>query len=66
VDGLGELLAATALPLVASGGVGSADHLRVLAGLERSGRRLAGVVVGTALYEGHVTVSEAVRVLNPS
>jgi phosphoribosylformimino-5-aminoimidazole carboxamide ribotide isomerase len=65
VDGLGELLAATALPLVASGGVGSADHLRILAALDRDGRRLAGVVVGTALYEGHLTVSEAVRVLNP-
>jgi phosphoribosylformimino-5-aminoimidazole carboxamide ribotide isomerase len=66
VEGLGELLAVTALPLIASGGVGSLDHLRILAGLARSGRRLAGVVVGTALYEGQVTVSEAVRVLDPS
>lgn len=60
-DGLGELLDHTGLDVIASGGVGTVDHLVELAGLERSGRRLAGAIVGTAIYEGHVTVADAVR-----
>lgn len=53
--GLGEVLAATDVPVVASGGVGSLDDLRALAALG-----VAGAVVGTALYEGRFTVAEAV------
>ena len=33
VDGLSALLGETAIPLVASGGVGTLDHLRTLAGV---------------------------------
>jgi phosphoribosylformimino-5-aminoimidazole carboxamide ribotide isomerase len=63
VEGYVELLAATAVPVVASGGVGTLDHLRQLAGLEASGRRLSGVVVGKAIYEGAFTVPEALAAL---
>jgi phosphoribosylformimino-5-aminoimidazole carboxamide ribotide isomerase len=42
--------------LVYSGGVGSLDHLRELAGLGLDS--LAGVNVGRALYEGRFTVTE--------
>ena len=59
VDQLTAVLAASAIDLVASGGVGTLDHLRALAGLEAGGRRLAGAIVGRALYEGAFGVAEA-------
>lgn len=62
LDGLAGVLDATALEVVASGGVASADDLRRLAALRApgSGRRLAGAIVGKALYEGRLTVEEGV------
>ncbi|MCU1380697.1 MAG: 1-(5-phosphoribosyl)-5-[(5-phosphoribosylamino)methylideneamino]imidazole-4-carboxamide isomerase [Acidimicrobiales bacterium] len=64
VDGYAELLAATAVPVVASGGVGTLDHLRQLAAIEESGRHLSGVIVGKAIYEGAFTVPEALDALS--
>lgn len=66
--GLRALLAATSIPVVASGGVGSLDHLRSLAGVAVKGadgvtRRFEGAIVGRALYEGNFTVSEARRAI---
>ena len=63
LDQLGEVLAATGLDVVASGGVGSLDDLRALAGLDVGGRRLAGAIVGRALYEGVFGVGEALAVV---
>ncbi len=58
---LGDVLGASTLPVVASGGVGSLTDLAALASLRAgSGRRLAGVVVGTALVKGSFGVREAV------
>ena len=48
-------LAATDVPIVASGGVGRLDDLRALAALG-----VAGAIVGRALYEDRFTVEEAV------
>ncbi|MCU1485965.1 MAG: 1-(5-phosphoribosyl)-5-[(5-phosphoribosylamino)methylideneamino] imidazole-4-carboxamide isomerase, partial [Actinomycetia bacterium] len=45
------------------GGVGTLDHLRQLAAIEESGRRLDGVIVGKAIYEGAFTVAEALAAL---
>lgn len=60
-EGLLEVLQATALPVVASGGVGSAAHLSALSRLRSSsGRSLAGVVVGRALVDGSIDVEEAI------
>jgi phosphoribosylformimino-5-aminoimidazole carboxamide ribotide isomerase len=59
LDQLAAVLAASAIDLVASGGVGTLDHLRALAGLEAGGRRLAGAIVGRALYDGAFGVPEA-------
>jgi phosphoribosylformimino-5-aminoimidazole carboxamide ribotide isomerase len=59
VEGLSALLDETAIPLIASGGVGTLDHLRVLATVRAHDRRLAGAIVGRALYDGHFTVTEA-------
>lgn len=53
------MLSTTSVPVIASGGVGTLDDLRILAGLKVSGRRLAGVIVGRAIYEGRFTVDEA-------
>ena len=60
LSGLLALLAATSLPVVASGGVSSVDDLRALAGLEAGGRRLSGAIVGKALVEGRLSVEEGV------
>jgi phosphoribosylformimino-5-aminoimidazole carboxamide ribotide isomerase len=58
--GLHALLAATALPVVASGGVSGLDDLAALAALEADGRRLAGAIVGKAIVEGRLSVAEGV------
>ncbi len=52
-------LAQSAQPIIASGGVGSAADIALLAALEEAGRRLVGVVVGKALLSGAVTMKEA-------
>ncbi len=57
-----ELLAATEVEVIASGGVGALEHLRVLRHLEVAGRRLGGVIVGRALYDGAFSATEAVGV----
>lgn len=60
VEGLAALAAVTSTPVVASGGVGSLEHLRALAAVGT----LDGVIVGKALYEGRFTVSDAIGVLS--
>ena len=57
--GLGDVLDATELPVIASGGVGSLDDIRALDGLRSGGRRLSGAIVGRALYEGSFTLGDA-------
>lgn len=59
LGGLGEVLDATELPVIASGGVGTIEDLRALDALRSGGRALAGVIVGRALYEGNFTLREA-------
>jgi phosphoribosylformimino-5-aminoimidazole carboxamide ribotide isomerase len=63
VDGLSRLLAATAIPVLASGGVGSLEDLTVLStiavGHGDDRRRFAGVIVGRAFYEGAFTLPQA-------
>jgi phosphoribosylformimino-5-aminoimidazole carboxamide ribotide isomerase len=57
------LLDLTATPVVASGGVGTLHHIAALRDLESAaGRRLAGVIVGRALYEGAFTLGAALAV----
>ena len=58
--GLAELLAATPLPLVASGGVGSLGDMAALAELRASGLRLVGAIVGKAIVDGRFSVEEGV------
>lgn len=65
LSGLGRVLESTPHPVVASGGVRSADDLRALAGLESSGRRLHGAIVGRALVDGSLDIEEAIAVCAP-
>jgi phosphoribosylformimino-5-aminoimidazole carboxamide ribotide isomerase len=60
VEALAALLQQTALPLVASGGVGATQDLYRLARLQAEGRRLAGAIVGKALVEGRFSVEEGI------
>ena len=55
VERTAELAAATDVPVIASGGVGSLDHIRGLLG-----HGIWGVIVGRSLYEGKVNVAEAI------
>ena len=61
--GLAEVLAVTDLDVIASGGVGALADLLALDAVEAGGRRLAGAIVGTAIYEHRVDVAEAVVAL---
>ena len=54
------LLDAVGIPIIASGGVGTVDDLRAL------DRRLAGVIVGRAIYEGRFTVEEGIAACSQS
>jgi phosphoribosylformimino-5-aminoimidazole carboxamide ribotide isomerase len=63
VAGLSEVLGSTGTDVIASGGVGSISDLRQLAALDVAGRRLAGAIVGKAIYEGRFGVSDAVTAL---
>jgi phosphoribosylanthranilate isomerase len=54
---LRDVCAATDRPVVASGGITELDDLRALAGLVGDG--VEGAIIGTALYEGRFTLTEA-------
>ena len=47
------------MPVVASGGVGGLADIAALRELRADGRRLGGVIVGRALYEGSFTIDAA-------
>jgi phosphoribosylanthranilate isomerase len=55
-----DVLAATDRPVIASGGVRNIDHLRALAAIG-----VEGVVVGRALYEGELTLADALAEVRP-
>jgi phosphoribosylformimino-5-aminoimidazole carboxamide ribotide isomerase len=70
IDQLAAVLGATGIDVIASGGVGTLDDIRALAGLRAGGpngggRSLAGIIVGRAIYEGRFTVEEALQCLAP-
>ena len=59
VDGLAAAVAATSIPVVASGGVASIDDIVALARIPG----LGGIITGKAVYEGRFTVAEALAAL---
>ena len=52
------------IPVIASGGVGSLDHLRQLR--REAPAAVEGVIVGRAIYEGRFTVEQALAALRPT
>jgi phosphoribosylformimino-5-aminoimidazole carboxamide ribonucleotide (ProFAR) isomerase len=61
LDGLAVVLEATAIDVIASGGVSGVSDVAALAALRStSGRRLAGAIVGKAIYEGRMSVGEGI------
>src|SRR5262249_31605635 len=56
LEALAELSRAVPLPVIASGGVTTLDDVRRLARL-----KLAGCIIGRALYEGKLDLSEVIR-----
>jgi len=58
---LARVAAATEASVIASGGVGTLEHLRTLA--TDAPANVEGVIVGKALYEGKFTVPEAIEAL---
>jgi len=61
---LRTVLAATSIPVIASGGVGELDDIMALAALRVRQRRLLGTIVGKALYEGRFRLAEALLILS--
>jgi phosphoribosylformimino-5-aminoimidazole carboxamide ribotide isomerase len=57
VEAVGEVADAVAVPVIASGGVSSADDIRALRA--RPGRPIAGAIIGRALYEGALSPRDA-------
>jgi phosphoribosylformimino-5-aminoimidazole carboxamide ribotide isomerase len=60
VDGTRAVARAAGIPVIASGGVGSLDHVRALVPLAGDG--VDGVIIGRALYAGAVQLADALRV----
>ena len=58
-------LGADAPGVIASGGVGTVDHVTELDALAVDGSRLAGVIMGRALYEGAFTLTDALSAVGP-
>ena len=51
-------------PVVVSGGVSSLDDVRAVAAAAKDEPGIAGLIVGKALYEGRISISEALMVLS--
>jgi phosphoribosylformimino-5-aminoimidazole carboxamide ribotide isomerase len=65
-DGLRQALEETMHPVIASGGVRSAQDLMTLASVEARGRRPAGAIVGMALVGGMLGLEEALAACETS
>lgn len=61
VDQLQQMESATDIPVVASGGVSSSDDIRLL-----QSRGTHAVIVGRAIYEGKLDLSEAIQIARDS
>ncbi|UMM63724.1 1-(5-phosphoribosyl)-5-[(5-phosphoribosylamino)methylideneamino]imidazole-4-carboxamide isomerase [Aristophania vespae] len=54
------------IPVIASGGVGSLDHLKALYRTAREVPGIAGVIIGKAIYDGRIDLTEALKLLEGS
>ncbi|KXV20150.1 1-(5-phosphoribosyl)-5-[(5-phosphoribosylamino)methylideneamino]imidazole-4-carboxamide isomerase [Gluconobacter japonicus] len=51
------------IPVIASGGVGTLDHLKDLREIARTVPGISGAIVGRALYDGRIALKDALEVL---
>lgn len=58
-----EMAQLTGLRIIASGGVSTTDNIRQLQAMEHMG--VGGAIIGKALYEGRISLAEALRAANP-
>jgi phosphoribosylformimino-5-aminoimidazole carboxamide ribotide isomerase len=63
LEALRAMATASAVPVIASGGVGCMADLLALLALEPLG--ISGVIVGRALYDERIDLAEAIRALGP-
>ncbi|MBM5797544.1 MAG: 1-(5-phosphoribosyl)-5-[(5-phosphoribosylamino)methylideneamino]imidazole-4-carboxamide isomerase [Cyanobacteria bacterium M_surface_7_m2_040] len=61
LSALRAMAAASSVPVIASGGIGTLEHLLSLLALEPLG--VCGVIVGRALYDGRVDLAEALQAI---
>lgn len=61
LDGLAALLEQTETTVIASGGVGTTEHISALTAVTTGTKRLGGVIVGRALYEGAFSLTSAIE-----
>lgn len=54
------------IPVIASGGVGCAEHLREFREIAQEVAGLEGVIVGRALYDGRISLREALDIVEGS
>lgn len=59
IPALEEMLAATDIPVIASGGIATLEDIKKLAALKDKG--LMGAITGKAIYEGRLNLKEALR-----
>lgn len=58
IEALREMLAAVPIPVIASGGIGSLEHIEAVAAI--GAPNLEGLIVGKALYAGAVSLPDAI------
>lgn len=58
-----ELARSVSIPVIASGGVGNLDHLKALRNIAQDVPGIEGVIVGRALYDGRISLPDALKVL---
>jgi len=63
LDQTAALANALSVPVIASGGVGTLDHLVALRETAARAPGISGVITGRALYDGRIDVRDALRVL---
>jgi phosphoribosylformimino-5-aminoimidazole carboxamide ribotide isomerase len=59
VDGVGAVADAVSIPVIASGGLASVKDIELLKA--RKGVRIAGAILGRAIYTGAITADEAIK-----
>ena len=63
-DMLKDLLEKTTVKIIASGGIGSYDHIETLLQLNVNGKKVSGIIIGKAFYEKKVEINHVVRIRN--